>query len=335
MSFVILEKSNHKKVRGHDDIKVKYLIKNEITNEEYYVMNWELLKGLPFVYDKQYDEYIRTYEWSICGNGYLYNKELGTLHSNIAKLIGLNTDNKTIDHINGFKLDNRKKNLRIASQSEQNSNRSTRSDKLEPCDELKNEGVNELPRHVRWDKTEKKFIIEKHPSLIQDVKNGLRKKATMSGSKSKTLTILQKYQDILARLNELNEKFSQNEEFKNIKEQNKNEYEAICKCILNIKIDEETTPVEEIIPIEPNRRTVSGKKTKSKLPEDCGVCHEDIPKYCYYQPKTEKREDKFVIDKHPKLLLQGKRQWSTTENYTLSTKDKFDLLLNKLKELEI
>lgn len=58
----------------------------------------------------------------------------------------------------------------------------------------------ELPKFVRWDKTELKFIIEKHPQLIKEVDHGVRKKPVMSGSKSKTLSIVQKYKDILARL---------------------------------------------------------------------------------------------------------------------------------------
>ena len=62
----------------------------------------------------------------------------------------------------------------IQTHSEQNSNRLQRSDKLLPCDELINIGVEQLPKHVRWDKTEQKFVIEKHPVLLEEVKNGLR-----------------------------------------------------------------------------------------------------------------------------------------------------------------
>jgi hypothetical protein len=55
-----------------------------------------------------------------------------------------------------------------------------------------------------------------------------------------------------------------------------------------------------------------------------------IPKYCYYKCCSKKRGDKFVIENHPKL---DKRVWSTTESKKFTTKQKFDLLLDKLKKL--
>jgi len=45
--------------------------------------------------------------------------------------------------------------------------------------------------------------------------------------------------------------------------------------------------------------------------------------------------DKFVIDKHPVLVAQGKRQWSTPERTTLTTKEKFDILMEKYHELNV
>ena len=77
----------------------------------------------------------------------------------------------------------------------------------------------------------------------------------------------------------------------------------------------------------------AGKKT-DKLPTDCGITIEQIPKYCYYRPESEKRGCKFVIDRHPKLVEQGIRQWSTTESKKLSIHDKFKILTDKLTELQ-
>ena len=59
-----------------------------------------------------------------------------------------------------------------------------------------------------------------------------------------------------------------------------------------------------------------------------------IPKYCYFKPETEKRGCKFVIDRHPKLLEKEIRTWSTTESKKISINDKFNLLLDKLKEFD-
>jgi hypothetical protein len=58
-----------------------------------------------------------------------------------------------------------------------------------------------------------------------------------------------------------------------------------------------------------------------------------IPKYCYYVPESETRGDKFVIDRHPKLVESGDRQWSTTARKTISTKDKYTALIEKLTDM--
>jgi hypothetical protein len=76
------------------------------------------------------------------------------------------------------------------------------------------------------------------------------------------------------------------------------------------------------------------KNITSSLPLNCGVTPDMIPKYCYYKPAKDKRGDKFIIERHPKLTEKGVRQWATTESKTKTTKEKFDLLIEKYKKLE-
>jgi hypothetical protein len=76
------------------------------------------------------------------------------------------------------------------------------------------------------------------------------------------------------------------------------------------------------------------KGVASNLPPDCGVTPNMMPKYCYYKPASDKRGDKFIIERHPKLVEKGLRQWATTEAKTKTTKQKFDLMIAKLIELE-
>jgi hypothetical protein len=59
-----------------------------------------------------------------------------------------------------------------------------------------------------------------------------------------------------------------------------------------------------------------------------------IPKYCYYKPASDKRGDKFIIERHPSLIKKGLRQWATTESKSKTIREKFDLLIEKYNELE-
>ena len=76
----------------------------------------------------------------------------------------------------------------------------------------------------------------------------------------------------------------------------------------------------------------AGKKCDN-LPDDCGITIDQIPKYCYFRPESDKRGCKFVIDRHPKLVEQGIRQWATGESKKISILDKFKTLTDKLDEL--
>ena len=214
--------------------------------------------------------------------GYVFNHSAKYMHQLIsteAQIPNFQNMNLSVDHIDRIKIDNRVKNLRMASQSEQNSNRDTRSDKKAPSEELTNAGISELPKYVRWDNSETKFVIDKHPQLIQEALGGKRKKAQMSGSKSSKLSIIEKYQDILARLEELDMNMY-DPEFKELIKKNKKEYDDICKCIQTYEGNEPIptqSTLQEPIPLQPplqettpsisaNRNTAPGRKAVSKLP---------------------------------------------------------------------
>lgn len=335
MSYCVKTKEKTGFLRGSLTPKFKYHVVKE--NDEFYVLDWQDLEE-EIVYDKKMDDLLNKHTW-YKANGYAAttkNERIVNMH----RMIMLNQypssdpEKKTVDHINEVKSDNRLKNLRFANMSEQNSNRCTRSDKLPPLDELTAMGVVEYPRHVRWDKGEKKFIIEKHPILIQQVEEKKLKKAVMSGTKSARFTVVEKYQDILAKLKNLDDQLTiETENFKALKIELKKEYIEIVNAVRKYEnkplIETPESPVEseEIVPVA---KTVAGRKTVVKLPENCGVTVDMIPKYVWYRAATEKRGDAFIIQNHPNM---EKKSLSTTSSKDVTTLDKFNKMMEMYNSL--
>jgi hypothetical protein len=70
---------------------------------------------------------------------------------------------------------------------------------------------------------------------------------------------------------------------------------------------------------------------RKKMPENCGVNIDEIPTNCYYIPATDKRGDGFCCDRnHPKQKELNLGDFNTTQRKSVSTKDKFELLLSHL-----
>jgi hypothetical protein len=319
--------AQYKKVKGSDSYKHKYHI--SLDDDKYIALFWNELEE-PIVYDVDMDAELSLQNWHLMKIGYVYGDDY--MHRCVIKCDG---NTQTIDHINEIKVDNRKCNLRIATQSEQNSNRVMRKDKLPPPAELLEHGVLQLPKYIRWDNTEQKFIIDKHPRLVQDLLQKKRNKPFVSGTKSTKLTVIQKYSDILARLQELDENDNDLEsrtQFKEIKKKLFDEYQLIKKTILqhnNIEYIPSANKDNNTI-VNAVRNTAPGRKTDTAFSEESGIDITDIPKYCYYRKKTDKRGDFFVIDRHPNLET---KTWSTTSSNKVSTKAKFEMLMEKYNEL--
>jgi hypothetical protein len=303
--------------------KKRYTV--QLDGKTYFALDWDKLP-MPIVYDEDVHHVVSTKNWSVAptyahwqGN-YLHKVVYETKNNEIIE------SNMTIDHINEFKLDNRLANLRKATMSEQNANRGSRCDKKAPLPELIQAGIVEYPRHVRWDTTEQKFVIEKHPALLKQVSDGIRKKPTISGSKSRSLSILDKYKDILAKLDELNQGSSAGERarFAEKKKALGDEYMAIIRTIREDIIDPRIR--EESAVIDAVRTTAPGRKKPTKLPIDCGVTVDMLPPYTYYIAATEKRGDKFTVE------IDG-TSWSTTGSRNKTTAEKFQEMMNHIQDM--
>jgi hypothetical protein len=321
----ILESSLEVNSKGFD--KTRYLV--ELDGKRYYAIDWDGLY-MPVVYNEALHSSVKSMNWSVAAayaqyNGlYMHRFVYTTATGQDPRDDGL-----TIDHINEFKLDNRMENLRSATQSQQNANRASRKDKLPPPIELVQAGVTELPRYVRWDGGESKLVIEKHPELVNRVSDGKQKKAVMSGSKSAKLTVVQKYQDILARLSELDRAsgvITEVQEFGQKKRQLGDEYVAIVRAIRGESFEDPRRTIDDA-PIEAHKTTAAGRKKPSTLPPNCGVTVEMLPPYTCYVKATDKRGDKFELN------IDRQYRWSTTGSTGVTTKRKYEMLMEHIETL--
>lgn len=315
----------------------------ELHDKRYYVIDWDTLRS-PIVYDENMHDAVKDTNWSVFDTFYAQHRAGGGtyMHHHILKT-ATGTDPRvegmTVDHINEFKLDNRLANLRIASQSQQNSNRATRSDRLPPPAELQAVGIQECPRHVRWDRGEAKFVIEKHPALLKRVADNKQKKPVMSGSKSAKLTVVQKYQDILAKLKELDVEAgfatAEAHDFAERKKQLGDEYMAIVRAVRGPEFPDPRPSATMAggagsSGVEAARAAPPGRKKPSNLPADCGVTVDMLPPCTYYMVPRGTNGDRFCLDigRGP-----GAYRWASTSSKTVTTKDKYEELMEHIAQL--
>ena len=258
---------------------------------------------------------------------------------------------ETVDHINRVGVDNRKENLRmVTSQTAQNFNTKKRERKVklpEGCDIT----PDMIPRNVWYihphGKHGEGFSIE-----IKGVKTLNEGQFTWKSTRSTKVSLKVKLQETKLKLQEI---INNNPELQDLSdlanEDRRNELiqsfnaileksnypKEVIKANLVELITDAATPIVINNNEEQMAKTVtdlhaSGKKV-NKLPQDCGITPDMIPKYCYYSPANDKSGDKFVINRHSGL--GDKKSWSTSSSKTVNTITKFESLIEKLKEIEI
>jgi hypothetical protein len=257
----------------------------------------------------------------------------------------------TIDHISRNKYDNRKDNLRLISQSSQNENQKPRK---RTCVLPEKCGINvvDIPKCVYYCAPQsghgEMFVAElKKNNARTQFKSSSANKFSL---KDKLIEMKQMLYDIAETYPELMKDKSilenySDEQIKLIKEYNEiiklSEYEFVNnllievpkKILLNFDINEAGEEMKKYLKSKKNTAIKTGRRHTNNLPDNCRIIPDMIPKYCYYQQKTGKRGDAFVIDRHPKLP-DGKRQWRTSGSKKVSTMEKFKQLKKKLTEIE-
>lgn len=253
----------------------------------------------------------------------------------------------TVDHINRHGYDNRKANLRLVTQTVQNENQNKRDRTIklpEGC------GVepHEIPRSMWYQADRERFVIEikqngkviiKEP-CIGNKDYRIRLKFEMA---KKRLIEICKENPKLVKNKHLLENYSDNA-IKLMKEYNDiilaSGYKCAKKCLITIP-DKSVLEInyDKLIDAEIkilNQPKCGNMKKGNRLPPNCGVTPDMIPKHCRYLPEDDKRGDGFIVERHPDLP-PGKRSIGTTRDRSVTTLKKHEELLktlNKLKEMK-
>ena len=231
-----------------------YIIEDTHSKEKYVVLK---LKSSYALYNYKYHDKISSLSWHLHKTGYITHTINNTFTEMYPDCYNIKSDiylhkfimifcknlkqtEDTVDHINWRKNDNREENLRWASQSDQNSNRDTRCDKKLPFDELIEIGIDKYPKYCRYDNSQNRFIIEKHPALIKKVENNKINKPVINGTRTGTLK--NKLKNICIKGNELDSEINldiyriqMKKDALKLTEEYKNIFE-FCKNTLSIDI---------------------------------------------------------------------------------------------------
>lgn len=223
--YKILLKVNLQKVREKDEMKKKYYVSNG--EKEYIILYWDGID--PIIYDKVFDDEISKHNWCYhqsTGVAFTLQSDKNWLymHDMIGKLINL--DGKIGHKVRENRCDNRIVNL--VGDYDTVEEKKTRNDKKPPPDELVKAGILELPRFVRWENNENRFVIEHHPQLQNDIRSKI------VGKRNKKQSVLEKYDDILKELDDLDVQYYTDDEIRQQKEKKmiSADYKKICQLVV-------------------------------------------------------------------------------------------------------
>ncbi|QTF49337.1 hypothetical protein qu_445 [Acanthamoeba polyphaga mimivirus] len=283
-----------------------------------------------------------------------YREYINDVHTTVFlhDIVTHNTINKLpVEYINGITYDLRKCNLRMVNFIDE---KNIQTRKISFDDLPENCGIkkDQIPKCVYYQK--KQGLAG--DSFVLKIRIGNKYKYWYSTS-SKDISTYDKFAEIIEIILKLNKEHPEYFEEKEIL-QNYSEDELYLMMEFNTILMASTFDcIIDNLVIIPKIKTIKSLATKtskkmkkyletidptkektgrnhiSTLPFSCGITMDMIPKHCYYKPPNGTNGDSFRIDKnHP--LLSEKKEKSTTTSKKVSTHNKFQQLLEMIKDLE-
>ena len=215
---ILSSHTGNTQVRGQSAGKEKnhyWIVRHKYSGNEYAIMYCDVSTLTKVNSDKIHGVMEVNKSWFYHEKtGYVItHHESSTLHAFIMGHTSAGKGSLSVDHINRQKLDNRRENLRICNQSDQNRNMMVRKSK-EPRVIRDGFTTNDLPKFITYN-TEKLpsgsvrefFRIEKHPRQVASESG----KKQWTGCKGSSMDIYQKFDEALKMLKSLNNGFDSRE----------------------------------------------------------------------------------------------------------------------------
>lgn len=299
----------------------------EYEGAEYGVIDGDQFPA-PVVFDADMLVHVKPYKWYFDTNVYY------SAHRTLQDLVWAVKGNvaipqgKKLVHINGFKTDNRISNLALVDKEDVASCSERRGRAMPPAEVLTVvqavDKVSKLPRFMRWETSDARFVIEDHPALRRKVSEGLLKKARWVGSKSSKLVVRDKYLAAKDQLRQLDAACSPVDP--TVAAHLGDELVAIARVVRGESfVDPRAQGLDQAFASVPK-----GRKKPCTLPAGSGITAAMLPAGTYYRPANDTHGDKFTID----VTVDGAAyQWSTTSKRDVSTADKYQQLMQHIGTL--